>query len=224
LTPRWPDLAAKLLRFYWFRLSDAIVPLMMALLAGRMIFETRRPARFCGVGLALLAIGLVGMSSYSAARLAVPPSASNDLLGLDSGALRSVQRQVFRDWLAVCRWARTSSGPDEVFLTPRHQQTFKWYAERAEVVNWKDVPQDAASLGEWYGRFQDVFPQRLGHVRVTVQYAKLRQYRRQFGVRFLIVDRRVVGDHLPLVQVYPTAAETNPTYAVYELPSFESPD
>ena len=108
--------------------------------------------------------------------------------------------------------------PDEVFLTPRHQQTFKWYAERGEVVNWKDVPQDAKNLLEWNRRFQQIFPQRLGHIRVTIRYSDLREYRRRYGVRWMIVDRRVCGDDLPLVRLYPIDGETNATFAVYELP------
>jgi hypothetical protein len=144
-------------------------------------------------------------------------------LGRDIGAPAEVQQQVFRDWLAVCRWAQLSSEEDEVFLTPRHQQTFKWYAGRAEVVNWKDVPQDAASLHEWDRRFQEIFPKwigdvPLGQVRVTIQYSRLREYREAYGVRFMIVDRRVTGQNLPLVQLYPTESEPNDTYAVYELP------
>ena len=96
--------------------------------------------------------------------------------------------------------------------------TFKWYAGRAEVVNWKDVPQDAASLKEWHERFQHVYPTRLGGVRVTIRYKQLREFRERFGVRFMIVDRRMVGPKLPLVQVYPVGDETNETFGVYELP------
>ena len=127
-------------------------------------------------------------------------------------------RAAFADWLAVCRWARASTPTDEVFLTPRHQQTFKWYAERAEVVNWKDVPQDAVNLQEWYRRFHEIYPRRLGFVRVTIRYPKLREFQRAYGVRYMIVDRRMVGPKLPLIQVYPAGEETNETYAVYELP------
>src|SRR5690606_26912467 len=31
-----------------------------------------------------------------------------------------------------------------------------WYAHRAEVVGWKDVPQDAAGIVEWWQRACDV--------------------------------------------------------------------
>ena len=61
-------------------------------------------------------------------------------------------------WLAACEWIRDHAPPDAVCLIPRHAQSFKWYAERADVVNWKDVPQDAAGVVEWRRRMQDVFP------------------------------------------------------------------
>ena len=214
-----PNLAAKLLRYYWFRLSDAIVPLMFAVLATQLLFDqTRRFARPLGMAALLAGIGLVGYSSYQKSVLGVPPSISNALLGRDADASAKAQQQVYRDWLAVCRWARTSTSHDEVFLTPRHQQTFKWYADRAEVVNWKDVPQDAKSLHQWYRRFLEVFPRRLGAIRVSIEYPTLWKFREKYGVRYMIVDRRVTGKNLPLVRLYPTAEESNDNFAVYELP------
>ena len=35
----------------------------------------------------------------------------------------------------------------------------------------------------------------------------------------MIVDRRIVGEHLPLVRVYPVGEQQNQTFAVYELPT-----
>ena len=213
-----PDLAAKLLRYYWFRLTDAVVPLMFAMLIAASLIDNARNWSRIGLAGCALALVLVSVSTFERMRRGVPPSVSNVLLGRDAGASRQTQLQVMKDWLAVCRWARLSSPQDAVFLTPRHQQTFKWYAHRAEVVNWKDVPQDAVSLGEWNRRFLEIYPQRLGFVRVTIQYDKLREYRREYGARMMIVDRRVTGNNLPLVRLYPTKGEANETYAVYELP------
>ncbi|WP_246114266.1 DUF6798 domain-containing protein [Rubripirellula tenax] len=213
-----PDLAAKLLRFYWFRLSDAIVPLILGVLVMQAIIDQRTWLRSTGFGLFLIAMGLVGFSVHDRTRIPVPPSTDNRTLGWDADASAETQASTFTDWLKVCYWAKQSTPASEVFLTPRHQQTFKWYAERAEVVNWKDVPQDAKSLFEWDRRFADVFPTRLGTIRVTIGYRALRDYRDRYGVRFMIVDRRVVGEDLPLVRVYPLQSEDNPTYAVYELP------
>lgn len=213
-----PDLAARLLRYYWFRLSDAIVPLTLAVLMMQLIGADRRFVKTVAWVVLLVSVGLFGWSSYRRARLGVPPSVSNTLLGWDARAEPETQQQVFRDWIAVCRWAKASSRSDDVFLTPRHQQTFKWYAHRAEVVSWKDVPQDVASLRQWHRRFSEVFPEQLGTIRVTIGYVTLRQFGDRYGVRFMIVDRRVTGPNLPLVRVYPTESEDNDTYAVYELP------
>ncbi len=63
----------------------------------------------------------------------------------------------YRDWLAVCAWIREETPEDSLWLTPRYQQTFPWYALRAEVVNWKNVPQDAEKIVEWSQRMRDVY-------------------------------------------------------------------
>lgn len=213
-----PDLAAKLLRFYWFRLSDAIVPLVFAVLVVHAWNVPSMVVRRAAMLVLAIAVCLFGFSSYDKMRIGVPPSVSNQLLGWDPDAAPSAQQATMRDWLAVCRWARLSTPSDEVFLTPRHQQTFKWYAGRAEVVNWKDVPQDASSLLQWRRRFFEVYPMRLGTIRVSINYQNLRTLRDRYGVRFMIVDRRVTGPNLPLVRLYPVESQANPTYAVYELP------
>ncbi|MGB7342765.1 MAG: DUF6798 domain-containing protein [Pirellulaceae bacterium] len=223
LPPYTPDLAAKLLRYYWFRLTDAIVPLMFALLVVRQVFHKREiaskttPTTICGLFL-LAGIVLFAGSSFQRFRLGIPPSASHKLLGWAPNASIQQQRDGFADWLAVCEWVRGSTPADEILLTPRHQQSFKWYAHRAEVVNWKDVPQDAKSLLEWNRRFAEIFPRRLRRTRVTIKYSALRDYREKYGVRLMVVDRRITGPNLPLVRVYPAGEEINATYAVYELP------
>ena len=220
LPPYMPELAAKLLRYYWFRMTDSMVPLMLGLLvmhaaSNRVNQQLVRRTAWAAI---ILAVVLFANSSTEKIRLGVPPSTSNRLLGRDVDATRDEQRQALVDWLTVCSWVRASTPSDEVFLTPRHQQTFKWYAHRAEVVNWKDVPQDATSLKEWKRRFDEVFPRALGRIRVTIKYSTLRGYRQKYGIRFMLVDRRVTGPNLPLVRVYPVGEEVNETYAVYELP------
>ncbi|MEL6110441.1 MAG: DUF6798 domain-containing protein, partial [Planctomycetota bacterium] len=209
-----------LLRYYWFRLSDAIVPLVLGMLVAKALFSQRiflRANAWICLGVAIV---LFAGSTYRNHRVALPASCNHRFLGLATDATIEAQRRTHRDWVAVCDWIRVSTPVDEVFFTPRHQQTFKWYAERAEVVNWKDVPQDAESLVEWETRFYEVYPKHLRHMRVTIQYMKLRnEYRERFGVRFMVVDNRVAGKHLPLVKLYPTGDQINETYSVYELPN-----
>ena len=218
LAPFFPDTAARLLRYYWFRLSDAIIPLGMSMMVLMAFYDPQNPLRKLAKTVVVVACLLVGYSSVERMVQGVPPSVNNRLLGWDMDADAATRSSVFEDWLLVCDWAAMSTPIDEVFLTPRHQQTFKWYSGRSEVVNWKDVPQDASSLIEWKKRFQEVFPDRLGATRTSINYQALREFRRRYGVRYMIVDRRVVGEHLPMVRVYPTKSVDNANYAVYELP------
>lgn len=221
-----PSLAAKLLRYYWFRLSDAVVPLVLALVVAKIVFAgSKRELGFrLASGTLVVAVGLFVWTSYNRMQIAIPPSTSHRLLGVDASAEAERQYQSHSDWVAVCDWIRVSMPEKEVLLTPRHQQTFKWYSDRAEVVNWKDVPQDAESLLEWRRRFADVFPDQLGSVRlrsmrVPISYYKLREYREEYGVRFMVVDNRIATNSLPLIKVYPRGNQSNQTYSVYELPN-----
>jgi hypothetical protein len=59
-------------------------------------------------------------------------------------------------WRAACLWiAQSGEIPaDARFLTPKQSVTFKWYSGRAEVVNWKEAPQDAVGIVEWWRRMR----------------------------------------------------------------------
>lgn len=62
-------------------------------------------------------------------------------------------------WVDACRWiAESGEVPaDARFLTPLMGQTFKWYAQRSEVVCWKDIPQDAGSMVRWWESVLDIY-------------------------------------------------------------------
>jgi hypothetical protein len=128
-------------------------------------------------------------------------------------------RRKYEDWRRVCRWIADSTPPDAVFITPRHQQTFKWYAERAEVFSWKDVPQDPVSVVRWWQRQQRLYPRRV--VRwgfVALGQNRLVELARQYGATYVVVDRDHSARDLTLPQVYPAVTSINPSYAVYRVP------
>ncbi len=228
LLTRWaPDLAAQGLRYYWFRLTDAAVPLALGL--GLLGWLTQPPsglsrplARRLVLTVGLVAGGLIGAAIWRRLDQRVPPACDLRLLAGAENLDKSQREAIFEAWTAACRWARDNTPEEAVFLTPRHQQTFKWYAHRAEVVNWKDVPQDAPSLLAWRRRFERVFPRRLGRVRVTIQYRLLREFRRDYGAEYLLVDRRIVTGEVPLRKIYPTRWSPNAFYAIYRLPLAEA--
>lgn len=223
-----PDWGARLLRVYWFRLADAITPLAFACgVASWMHWGMQRSSKValaCSTIVVAASVFWIGQTTWRNTSGGVPISVSNRLLGLHADADHAAQRRTMADWIKVCRFVRANTDEDAVLLTPRHQQTFKWYAHRAEVVNWKDIPQDVLSLREWSRRFVEIFPAELSTMRVTIRYDRLRHFRKRYAVDWMIVDRRVVGPHLPLVQVYPLKAESeqNQTYAIYRLPSLDA--
>jgi hypothetical protein len=88
----------------------------------------------------------------------VGASACQQVAGRPIRATHDPELSHFDDWRDACRWIAASGRIpcDALFLTPRSCRTFKWYTGRAEVVNWKDVPQDPPSIVEWWRRLQNV--------------------------------------------------------------------
>ena len=151
-------LAASLLRFYWFRLSDVAVPLAVALVGSRyLLHELREHPRWGKKALAVaLLIAVFHVGGYALHRT-VPTLPRADRVY--DNADRASQMRAYYAWRAACSWVAESGEvpADARFLTPRMAQTFKWYAGRSEVVTWKDVPQDARSIVEWWDELHDIY-------------------------------------------------------------------
>jgi hypothetical protein len=64
---------------------------------------------------------------------------------------------IFPSWLEMCDWIAENTEEDAVFLIPRRDESFKWYAKRANVSTWKEMPQDAASLVKWHETITDCY-------------------------------------------------------------------
>ncbi len=159
--------AAGLLRFYWFRLADIIVPLGTALLVTFWIKE-RLTARSIGGKLALAAaVAAIGVHCGSYVSPRIHPGPARGDKNMIAAALATeigrpspsaaARLENLAAWQDVCRWVRENTPTGARFFTPRLSQTFKWYARRSDVATWKDTPQDAASLVAWWERIQDLF-------------------------------------------------------------------
>ncbi len=119
-------------------------------------------------------------------------------------------------WRRMCQWIQEHTPADARFLTPRQEQTFKWYAHRSEVATWKDIPQDAPGLVEWWKRMNTIYgtgsnePGRRWLDSLTQRPPeKLRQLAHQYQARYLVVESR---PRLPFRLVY-----RNTHWAVYEM-------
>jgi hypothetical protein len=201
-----PDFAAGLLRYYWFRMSDVMVPLGVALLAAAVLCRwqsVRHPLFALGLAAALLATGWhLGERTWFRQQYLRPP-ADWDVAEL-------------ADYQAVCRWVAEETEPDALFIVPRFSQSFRWHTGRAEVVTRKDLPQDAAAIVEWWRRLTQVYgrndtqlpwydsPAELGA-------ARLKELGREFGADYVLSRAE---PPLPLPRVGPLRGG----WAVYELP------
>jgi hypothetical protein len=143
-------LAASLLRYYWFRLSDAMVPLGVAMVVCRWIVWVREQrSRWANLPLvvAIIAVG-AGLAPGLVEQMNVrhPRSERPQKSVIDSGG-----------WRDVCDWIAENTADDAQFLVPRQASTFRWRTGRALVVCHKDIPQDSRGIVEWWTRIDAIY-------------------------------------------------------------------
>jgi hypothetical protein len=124
-------------------------------------------------------------------------------------------------WATVCDWVRANTPADARFLTPRGAASFTWRTDRAEVVSWKNSPQDARSLLEWRRRILDCFSRNgragnfidLDRSTALLGAGRMQEVADRYAADYAIVPVDVPTlDTLPYERVY-----ANEGYAVYRL-------
>src|SRR5262249_7759829 len=120
-----PQAAASILRLYWFRLSDILVPLGTVLVGFQFPDQQRSaPRTFVRFAYAALVV-LWAYDVWNQGRHF--PWLPEDWGRASS---RSDKFLPSDDWRDACHWAAENTPPDSVFLTPRQSSTFKWYTGR----------------------------------------------------------------------------------------------
>ena len=157
-------LAADLLRYYWFRLTDVALPLGVALEGvgtGGLIagMDATDNARHCNGGLRnclpAVRVGWLALAILVAAfhlgdraidRIAPPPP-------------RSHRMADFEAWREACEWVADSGKipPGARFLTPRLAQTFKWYTGHSDVATGRTCRRTPRAIVQWWDRIQDIY-------------------------------------------------------------------
>lgn len=214
-----PELAAKWLRFYWFRLADFLVPLYCAFAFTALWrrWQASRPRwgiAWLGAGVAVAGFSL--LDTYWYHHWEDRPMAIATVQR--SGGPKWKARR-YASWLRMCDWVRAHTPEDSLCLTPRPQQSFRWYAHRAEAVCWKDVPQDAAGVMEWQRRIEQLFPEKVLQSGLTAHSdAELVRLADDVGATLLVVDH----DRSPRVpgfqRLFPTLPGPGDAYYVYRIP------
>jgi len=220
-----PDTAARLLRFYWFRMSDVSLPIGISLALAVTFHRLQRSAPPLSQYLLLWMLFCAGMGIYWENRVRwqdVRSDADRQTLPADPNDAERTAK-IHQDWLVVCHWISQHTPRDAVFITPRSQQTFKWYAQRCEVANWKDVPQDAANIMAWKHRHDALFPRDPNYPDAVVHQGftanspeRMKELVNEFEADYIIVDRNVDIYRPPFRKVYPPANQRWATYEVYK--------
>lgn len=234
-------MAAKILRFYWFRWNDVALPMAIAAGAAAFVYggvvycgsvynggddplRVRRGGwvsplvRWGFLFVTMVAgIWLLATRYWEHTSAWIPFGDRARLISkLDT---EDVQKKHFRDWVDVCEWVRENTPKEGVWLTPRNQQSFKWRAQRAELAAWKDMPQDAISVVEWSKRLDDSYKVNEEKILLPWTTAQLWELHRKYGVRYVLIDRRVIGQSPPLLpMLFPAGASDNTTFSVFEIP------
>lgn len=231
------ELSAKVLKYYWFRWNDVAMgmwvatgSIWLALGAARLASSAKDPfGSMEGYGkrisvpelmlFGVLAFGVWGLFDRITTR-------GNDWLGegerarlLSKSDGQEEQQLHYRDWLKVCEFAREKTQAGKLWLTPRNQQTFKWHTGRGEVAAWKDMPQDSASVVEWFERLSECYPVDSERSLAPWTTEKILDLHKRYGFRYVLIDRRVGGQSPPLLPLlYPSSGDENSTFAVFEIP------
>lgn len=200
-----------LLKLYWFRLADIALPLGVALAAAQTLLLLRHRIALhravCGL-LVLLAVAHLG--NQVALRVIDPVPRS----------FRLGDAQDYRDWRAACDWVRDQTPADARFLTPKEAVSFKWHTGRAEVANWKDVPQDAPGVLEWWQRMLDLHYDADGQQWLDSLAERnprdLRRLGEKYDASFLVTRSK---PPLDLPRVFPPEGES--AFVVYRLDGWD---
>lgn len=227
------DWANARLRFYWFRLADVALPMVVSFGLVEIFFKVPSFARsrkneLFHFGMRwVLGLAAVCICAMSVAGHWMDRRPGADRQSLPAYADSTVRTwETYRNWVRVCDWIRTNTPADAVFLTPRQQQTFKWYAQRVEYVNWKDMPQDPMGIVLWQQRMTQVFGSEWNELQFFVQWPDAQKaWLEGTGAKYIVIEQEIWNryalesdsDNRAVAQIYPADPNRQTTYVVLEV-------
>jgi hypothetical protein len=193
----------KLLKVYPFRLFDVMAPIAVAVTIAGLVrhwceiaCDDRRRVPRWTVGL-----------TY--ALVIVPIAIAVLRLAPDARPPLSVSQTA--DWFDACNWIRTQTPPDALVMTPlQNNWAFKWFAQRAEFVSFKDCPQDSRGIEEWNNRFLFHRAWRQQHLESGFSTAATRVLGTKYGINYIVADRLGPFTFPPV--------HRNETFRIYQIP------
>ena len=168
----------RLLKLYPFRIADLAVPITVATFVVATVEQRLNSSRS-----RRRTLWIAGTVSVMVVTMALT------LPGLDRTPSRMTPAMQ-ADWIDACDWIRRHTPEDALLYAANEDWSVKWYAQRAEYVNYKDCPQDAAGIVEWYRRL--VFMSRWARENyddARFSAAELQDLHEQTGITHLLVSR-----------------------------------
>ncbi len=211
------DAAIGWLRFYWFRLSDVLVPVSVSL-GVPLLLQRWSVARRAWAPYAWTAV-LVGCAGFTLLTFVEHQRDFRPRADAQSRPASLRARQRFQQWRLMCLWIAENTRPDDRFLTPRDQQTFKWYTGRSEVVSWKDIPQDAASIVRWWQLRESIYsPQVVIDGLGAWTDDQLLAIARQNRATHILVDRSRTKRSLSFPRLHANPSPFHASFELYRVP------
>ncbi|MEZ6066996.1 MAG: DUF6798 domain-containing protein [Planctomycetaceae bacterium] len=188
---RFAGWRTSLLKFYPFRFADAALPWFVAT-AGAMMLDVGLRRLWSSTAPPLLLV--LSASALAAAAWLPAPDANASTMPADRHAA----------WVKTCRWIREHTPADALVGTANETWAVNWYADRAEYVSFKNCPQDAAGIIEWWDR-RKLLVRWSGEAKAdgSISEDDLADLHRLTGMNFLIVSRYGPIDATPVHQTKP---------------------
>ena len=129
------------LKFYPYRLADILLPVSVSFsaaisCAAALRAKLQRPLLRSSVLTLLTVICLV-------IALQMPGSDRNS---------SNMSAATEADWISAAQWIDENTAKTDLIYSLENQWAVKWFANRAEFVNYKDCPQDTQGILEWNDR------------------------------------------------------------------------
>lgn len=249
--PYESDAQASMLRFYWFRLNDVVLPLVALFTVGRLagvweptlaavvahrrlpgseespvVARAARRSAASGPSFPTRTAVLLGAVLGTAAlvdqeeqwRKTVAPRSFKEPSAAERGRIPPAadRHHLFRE---ACLWIKANTPAGSQWLIPRSGYVFKWYAERPDVANWKDMPQDAAGQALWWRRMNALYQydpktHKFARNLDDVGGDEIAWLARGMGADFILIEAKV---RWPLKAIYRQDYPSGAGFAVYDL-------
>jgi hypothetical protein len=169
----------KFLKLYPFRLFDAMLPIAAAITIAGVLRHWCEHACLQPENRGRRTLPLIWVLCALPALIAV--------LNVAPDARPQMSNEELADWRDTCRWIERNTPPDALILTPVHESwTFKWYAQRAEFVNYKDCPQDGPGILEWNNRLLFIGDWSEKHYEQGFTRADVAPLHERYGIGYIV--------------------------------------